>query len=162
MVAAISVISGALLGRVAFPFGRSERIRQSVASEVPTDPHQLDDNTLRSVNAVLVRQLPMELYTRANEAAMLERGEWKAARDAIRSDLRIGVDNLAAGSEAWGVTSGLNENALRQVSTYYASAPDPELDEPARKLLSRYRAQSREELTKSRCKDAICTLAREH
>jgi hypothetical protein len=127
---------------------------------VPIDPLKLDNKTLRIVNTVCARQIPIDLYRRANELALFDLDHDAGhLRDSLRDDLRNGVRSLALGAQGWGVT-GLNESALRQVSTYYDAIPDQELDPSAKAWLTKFPPYSRDELVNSQCENSICTLAR--
>jgi hypothetical protein len=127
---------------------------------VPLDPLKLGYKTLRIANTLSARQVPIRLYMWANELAKFDQGrDANQLREDVRNDLRIGVYSLAVGSEGWGVT-GLDENALRQVSTYYSTEPDEKLDPRAKQWLSKYPAYSDAELQKSTCEDPVCTFAR--
>jgi hypothetical protein len=128
---------------------------------VPMDPLKLGYKTLRIVNTVLARQAPMDLYRCANELATFDQDrDAGRMRETLRADLRIAVYSLAMGAQGWGVTTGLDENALRQVSTYYATVPDPDMDARATAWLAEYPPYTRAELAKSQCEDPICTMAR--
>jgi len=160
------------LGRLSSPSPHATTLNSEVAmplatvqsgedDPVPVDPLKLDSKTLRIVNTVLARQVPMDLYIRANDLANFDQDhDISRLREALRSNLRIGVYSLATGAEGWGVTTGLNDRALRSLSTYYATVPDSELDPRARAWLAKFPPYSSTELVQSACENGICTLAR--